>query len=352
MSEAVYQLRRAIEDMRKEREGRKLNCIPSPFDARDYKYSNLIASTGHKGASPTPIDYRLNLPPVFDQLNRGSCVACAAAWTVKAIQEISQGDYPAKGLSAAFLYSMCKQQDGIPDQEGTYPRVAMQVLQKTGVCPEIDMPYAALSSLPEPRAPVVPEAAKAAAEKYKIQTYAQLCGPGDKDRSGTINTMRQALKNEGPFLLALLVCENFAPDKNNRLPLPKGHVLGGHAVGIVGDLPDQGAFILRNSWGSSWGENGYALLPYEWVTSRYDLGWYVFEAWTATDIVVPKPASRIEIIPESGFMFVDGQAIVLDQPAVINPVTNRTVLPVRVVAGNMGYLVQAVGGKVILTKPN
>jgi len=50
------------------------------------------------------------------------------------------------------------------------------------------------------------------------------------------------------------------------LPLPDGQILGGHAIGIAGDLPDKKALILRNSWGPGWCINGYTFLPYDLFT--------------------------------------------------------------------------------------
>lgn len=343
----VYKLHRLMEDSPQEHGGFSLRCIPSYYDPRDYQYVKLFGLQAQE--KPATIDYRPQLPPVFDQGQRGTCVACAGTWTVKAYEEIAAGDYPSGGFSPAFLYSLCKQNDGAPDQEGTMPRIAMKMLQKYGVCPETVMPYSTISELPEPEVPKVSGTALGAGSPYKIKTYAQLCSASDISRNNLLAAIRQALQKEGPFLLALLVCENFSPDADYRLPVPEGGVRGGHAIGIVGDLPDQGALILRNSWGSSWGDNGYALLPYEWLDYRYEGNWAVFEAWTATDMPVANRANTIEIRPGTNYVVVDGRRVGVEQP-VMNGKNSDLTVPLQTLAEHMGYKVEWEGRKAVLKR--
>jgi C1A family cysteine protease len=345
--EIVYQLRRFFENLPKEHNNHPLRYFPSPYDPRDYIYTKLIGTIAAEPA--ISIDYRPNLPPVFDQEQRGSCVACASIWTIKAYEEIKQGYYPSDGFSAAFLYSLCKQNDGMPSEEGTQPKTAMQVLQKYGVCPENIMPYSTLTDLPIPQVPQVSGKALDAAAVFRIETYAQLCSSYDMNRNQVLNAMRQALKREGPFMIALLVCENFEPDENNFLPLPEGSVRGGHAVGIVGDLPNSGCLILRNSWGVDWGDKGYAYLPYEWISRISHMGWCVFEAWTATDIIKVKQAAQIVITSGMNFMMVDGKRVALNQPVILNKVADP-LRPVKAVAEKMGYEFDGDAHKIILTR--
>lgn len=345
----IYKLYRLMENLPQEHNGFPLRCIPSFFDPRDYQYINLYGLESQE--KPIAIDFRPQLPPVFDQGQRGTCVACAGTWTVKAYEEIAAGDYPPEGFSPAFLYSLCKQNDGSPKQEGTMPRTAMKILQKYGVCPEAIMPYTTISELPAPQVPVVSGTALGAASPFKIKTYARLCSAGDITRNNLLIAIRQALQKEGPFLLALLVCENFTPDADYRLPVPDGGMRGGHAVGIAGDLPDQGALILRNSWGSGWGDNGYALLPYEWLDFRYEDNWAVFEAWTATDLPAAKRANTIEIKPGTNFLTVDGHRVGLEQSITSGKNADLTA-PLKTLAENMGYKVEWKGRKVILMRQN
>lgn len=44
---------------------------------------------------------------------------------------------------------------------------------------------------------------------------------------------------------------------------------GGHAIAIVGY--DKEGFIIRNSWGTIYGENGYSHLPYEDFSQFYEI---------------------------------------------------------------------------------
>jgi len=345
--EIVYHLRKYLEKLPQVHYGRKLNFIPSAYDPRDYRYEKLIGAKVEE--KPVPIDYRSQLPPVFDQEDRGTCVACAAAWTLKAYEEIKQEDYPKKGLSVSFLYSMCKENDGMPCLEGTQPKVAMQILRNYGICPEIIMPYAELADMSSPKVPSIPNKAMETAVNYKIKTYAQLCASSDTDRSQVINVMREALKNEGPFLLALLVCENFKPDENYELPLPEGEMLGGHAIGIAGDLPDRECLILRNSWGNSWGENGYAYLPYAWLDNKVFGSWAVSEAWTATDMSPVQQADKIVITPGLKTIKVDGKRADINDTVIFTK-SSPYLAAVNDLARNMGYHLAWDGNKAVFTR--
>ena len=129
-AEIVYQLRKAIYAAPGEHQGRKLTCIPSAHDPRNYQYSKIVPITAE--ANPAPIDYRPNMPPVNNQGERGCCTSEAWIGTVAEFKEVVAGDEPTAGLSVAFHYSLEKTIDGMPNEEGSTPIAGAKVLQQFG----------------------------------------------------------------------------------------------------------------------------------------------------------------------------------------------------------------------------
>jgi hypothetical protein len=72
------------------------------------------------------------------------------------------------------------------------------------------------------------------------------------------------------FVFGFVVYESFesqdvAKSGHAQLPRAKEKQLGGHAVLAVGYDEANQWFIVRNSWGSSWGMRGYFTLPYPYL---------------------------------------------------------------------------------------
>jgi len=83
-----------------------------------------------------------------------------------------------------------------------------------------------------------------------------------------------------------------------KIPYPStgDKVIGGHAMLMVGyddnvtitntttSSSTKGAFIVRNSWGTGWGDAGYGMLPYDYVTNRLAVDFWSLtnQAWTDT----------------------------------------------------------------------
>lgn len=70
------------------------------------------------------------------------------------------------------------------------------------------------------------------------------------------------LQTKGPVVVGTdWYNDMFNPDANGYV-VPTGGVAGGHCFALVGDLESEQAFLFQNSWGKSWGLNGYFKMKY------------------------------------------------------------------------------------------
>ena len=85
--------------------------------------------------------------------------------------------------------------------------------------------------------------------------------------------MRACLAEGFPFVFGFTVYESFESEtvaRTGTLSMPKRieRALGGHAVLAVGYNDEQQRFIVRNSWGTKWGSQGYFTMPYAYLADR------------------------------------------------------------------------------------
>ncbi|MCX5709037.1 MAG: hypothetical protein NTY14_08760, partial [Candidatus Omnitrophica bacterium] len=113
-----------------------LGCKKDPRDLRDIPMGMVLPEI----TVPLKVDYTSKMTPVRDQGDEGTCVAFASVVGVKEYEDQKESGKLVE-LSPRYLYSLCKEHDGFPEEEGTYPRVAMKMLLKYGVCPESLWPY-------------------------------------------------------------------------------------------------------------------------------------------------------------------------------------------------------------------
>jgi C1A family cysteine protease len=238
---------------------RKYPLKKEKIDLRDYHYM----STVYKSPTDLPksVDLRNQLSPIVDQGQLGSCTANAI---VSGLREylLLQARNPFIPLSRLFLYWHEREMEGHVDEDsGAFIRDGMKVLQKVGVCPDIDYPYdtSHFRDLPTAKAE---EDAKA----FTISEY---------HRIANFYALKAALAEGQPVVIGLQIYESFESEEvslTGKIPLPKKtkeRLLGGHALLAVGYIdqnstsPDQGYVIVRNSWGEQWGDKGYCYIPYK-----------------------------------------------------------------------------------------
>lgn len=95
-------------------------------------------------------------------------------------------------------------------------------------------------------------------------------------------TIKQAIYDFGPVVLTTRWAHSwFSPSAVGILPA-WDYEAGGHAIVIYG-WDDSKGFRLRNSWGTGWGINGDAFLPYSYLAA------HGFSIYKSVDLPDPKP---------------------------------------------------------------
>ena len=240
----------------------KLNVKRSPFDPKVYKAKQYLKAI----ILPEILDYRNvynDYFPVFDQGSQGSCLACSGTGMRQYQECLDTGLL--KKLSEQFVYN--NRED--TSEEGMYMQDLMRILYKIGIC---------LNDLCEygnTRKPT--EAAYKDALKRLTQGYASV---------NTIAEFKTALYTQGPCVIAVSV---YNYTERMWVQRPGEGFLGGHAMCCVGYNKE--GFIIRNSWGTEWGQNGYCILPY----SDFNLIW---ETWTTIDAPTVTEAPDTTQVPD------------------------------------------------------
>jgi len=239
---------------------------PDTHDNRDYNFTTCSVSCGEQ--LPVQVDLRPDCSPVVKQGILGSCTANAI---VSGLREylLLKDKQPLTRLSRLFLYYEERALEGTTNRDsGASIRSGMKVLSTIGVCPEANKPYNVTSFKQPPTGEQIKEAAK-----FKVQEY---------HRVTSLYNLKVALAEGLPVVMGLKIFASFEGDKVAKMgivsvpDLNNEACLGGHAVCVVGYDDSRSWCIVRNSWGTDWGDGGYFYLPYQMVTPQY-----IVDMWTS-----------------------------------------------------------------------
>jgi C1A family cysteine protease len=302
--------------------------LPPRPDLRDYTENHKEIQNILKNAKPgtlntergtlnskqsSVVDLRKWCSPVENQGSLGSCTAHAGVGVIEYFQNRAFGKYT--NGSRLFLYKTTRNLMQTTGDTGGWLRSTMGAIVLCGIAPEKYYPYNISDFDKEPESFIY-----SIADNYKAIKY--FCHDPIVGREGERRRGREGERGgEGLATISqTVVLESvkkylsagipsmfgfwgFPSYKDSDIPgaipypCPGETAIWGHAVVAIGfddsitikstrcSSETTGALLIRNSWGSSWGDKGYGWLPYRYVLDKLALDFWslISSAWIDTN---------------------------------------------------------------------
>jgi len=255
-----------------EKMNKKMDAFPDKIDIRDWFYHPTLQPLAEQLINCDRV------PMILNQGKEGACTGFALAGVIN-YHLVKNRRFTKKQIevkecvSPRMLYEMARRYDEWPgeDYEGSSARGTIKGWLAHGVVKR-DLWTDELSGPGHLDNETAKQALQIPAGAYYRVMHRQ------------IRDMHAALNETGILFATLMAHEGWrAPQegiwkeykiengKSIKFPVipRKDRADSGHAIAIVGYTKD--GFIIQNSWGENWGNNGFALLPYEdWLLHSSD----------------------------------------------------------------------------------
>jgi C1A family cysteine protease len=250
-------------------------------DVRDYNLddqhvSQFVVKSAKNNLAPSG-QINVDLPPMREQFNLGSCTAHSGTYLFEIHQRVANlGDEP---MSRLFLYKTTRQLAGMEGDCGAFLRTTMQAIAMFGIVPESYYPYHIEKYDDHPLA-----FHYAIAQNYQALTYYRL-DPYGTTPEQIISRVKANININRACMFGFVVYGT--DDKNGHVLLPNDsqQLSGGHAVVVVSYDDNYeivhpsgrktiGAFKFANWWGKEWGQGGFGWLPYDFVRMGIAVDWW------------------------------------------------------------------------------
>ncbi len=266
-----------------------------PFpDLRDYtvkhpeieSISKKLGFTSKKiSTQPTTIDLRQWCSPIENQKSLGSCSAHAGIGIVEYFQRRAFENH-IEG-SRLFLYKATRNLMGVSGDTGAWLRNVMGALALCGVPSEKYWPYTDKTPDFDKEPPAF---VYAVADNYETLKFFCHDPMGLNIPPATVlDSVKKYLAAGIPSMFGFYGFPSFEKtDVKGGIPYPCAGERSewGHAIVAVGydntkkiknlkcNKETKGALLIRNSWGTTWGDDGYGWLPYDYILNKFALDFW------------------------------------------------------------------------------
>lgn len=267
---------------------RNFGWIRDTPDVRDHMYApSFLTTESLKGTVPSKFDMRSQVTdiPIYNQGSLGSCTSNSISFLYQFVEK-KQRNTVVFPPSRLFLYYNVRSDKN--SDTGASVRNCIKSAAATGMCSEGLWPYDTSKFKDKPTQICYDQAANAKVIEYVSVPI-------------NIDTIKMALAEGNPIAFGFDVYSSFDyVGFDGRMPIPdtgKEKITGGHCVCMMGYDDDitfsgghKGGFIVRNSWGTFWGDGGYFYMPYcVGTNSAIVSNFWIIKAITNPAVVVNPP---------------------------------------------------------------
>lgn len=235
----------------------------------DERYQNVPLLPAYSGIKYTEVPVKVSLkkycPVPGDQGKSGACVGWAVGYGALTIQRAIQSSITEQAIitqqanSAAFIYNQVRR-NKTDCTDGAYLEDALTLLKEKGDCLEQSFNFEKQDCQIQPN-----EAHLSEGKRFKAQDFAAVFELNEEAKSKIGKTCK-ILATNTPLIVGMGVTNSFfevLPGAVYWNPTETEAITGYHAMVVVGYNNVEKYFDLLNSFGPSWGQNGFIRLSFE-----------------------------------------------------------------------------------------
>jgi len=225
----------------------------TPLKAKNVAFQDVVTEF-------TSASLKQFVPEIKDQGGYGTCVGWASAYYGRTILEArlsnntNHENITNASFSPVFTYLNANVENDYNCQGGAFIGKAMEAMVEKGVPYYKDFDVMCETNFPE----TLLDKAK----NFRIKDFTRIFG-ADESEDIKVDGVKRSLLNGNPVIIGFKVENAFFSAKTVYEPDNLG-TDGGHAMCVIGYDDDKygGSFELVNSWGSSWGNEGFMWVRY------------------------------------------------------------------------------------------
>lgn len=230
------------------------------------------------------VDLSRYFPPIGDQGQYGTCVAWATGYAMKTSLNAKQNNWSSSQLASASnqtspidLWHLIDRNSKNSGCNGSNFEPAMDAIKKNGVASMSSVPFTGKSMKCDNVTGTGNSSNKLG--EYKVIAYNSEMG-GGKAYGMTVSNFKYWLNQGYPVLIGAELGENFMKWNSSSVITSDTKGYQGqhayHALVVVGYSDSKQAFRIRNSWDTSWGDDGSI-----WVGYSHFINQFCFGGWVA-----------------------------------------------------------------------